>query len=125
MKNKELKKRARRTQRKIKVRSRISGTSTIPRVSVFKSNSHIYGQVIDDTKGATLLSDSGSKDDLKDKDIKDLGGKIKIAFASGLRLAEKMKEKKIEQAVFDRSGFRYHGRVKAFADGVRKGGIKI
>ena len=105
-------------QRKRRVRSRIEGTKERPRLSVFRSNTHIYGQIIDDQKGVTLfsVSDLGKKEKMK---------KIESAAAAGEELAKKAIAKKIKKVTFDRNGFIYHGRVKALADGARKGGLEF
>ncbi|MBX4190168.1 50S ribosomal protein L18, partial [Candidatus Parcubacteria bacterium] len=95
--------------------------STRPRVAVYKSNQHIFVQVIDDTTGKTLMSSkvvSKKKSAVK-------GTKTEVATTIGQKVAEQMKEKGINEAVFDRGGFKYHGRVKAVADGLRNSGIKI
>ncbi len=125
--NKQKKKIKLRSQRHKKVRAKIFGTKILPRIAVFKSHKHIYGQVIDDQGGKTLLSQSDfgiSKKQLKVKELK-LGEKEKSAFLAGQLLAEKMKEKKIIKAVFDRGGFKYHGRIRAFAQGLHSGGVKV
>lgn len=115
-----LKSQERRTKRHKKIRSRISGTSDKPRLCVFKSASHIYAQLIDDVKGKTILSCNDS--DIK-KSAKET--KVKIAFEVGKTIAKEAVLKKIEKAVFDRGGNRYHGRIKAVADGAREGGLKF
>lgn len=110
-----------REKRKLRVRKKIFGTSDRPRVSVFRSNKYIYGQIIDDTTGKTVVSISA-------KDIKDLHDKktkVEAALEIGKILAKKAKEKKIESVVFDRSGYRYHGRVKNIAEGMREGGMVL
>lgn len=116
-------KRQHRLNRHKRVRAKITGTLERPRVIVFKSNQYIYAQVIDDKAGKTLASVSdygGKKSKTKTKDKKsDETSKV------GESLAEKMKKLGITEAVFDRGGFKFHGRVKAVADGLRKGGIKI
>lgn len=101
-----------------RIRARVSGTSERPRVAVFRSNRFIYAQVVDDAKGKTLLSSSDIK-------VKKKTNKSESAMAIGKQLASMMKEKGISEAVFDRGGFQYHGRVKSLADGLREGGIKI
>ena len=112
-------KRGNRIRRHKRVRAIIKGTSERPRLSVFRSNEHIYAQLIDDAKGATLLS---AKDtEVKKKTIK----KIEIAGQVGENLAKKALAKGITAAVFDRGGYKYHGRVRALAESVRKGGLKI
>lgn len=103
-----------RLSRKIRVRAKVSGTEAIPRISVFRSDKYIYAQVIDDAKAVTIVSAS-------DKELK--GTKLEKAFKVGENLAESAKTKRIKKVVFDRSGFRYHGRIKALADGARHGGL--
>lgn len=110
----------RRTQRKRRVRAKIIGTSVRPRFSVFRSNIHIYGQIIDDAKGQTLASCS---DIVIKKEAKQ--NKIQVAEMVGEELAKKALTKKIKTVIFDRNGFKYHGRVKALADGARKGGLEF
>lgn len=104
-----------------RVRALIRGTSDRPRVSVFKSNKHIFVQLIDDDKGKTIVSSkviSGKKTKLK-------GAKTEIAKKIGELVGEKAKEAGIKEAVFDRGGYKYHGRVKALAEGLRAGGLKF
>ena len=112
-----------RINRKIRVRKKIFGFSARPRLSVFRSLKHIYAQIIDDTKGVTLASSSSLDVDLKstltDKD------KSEVSNVVGKALAEKASKDGISQVVFDRSGFKYHGRVKALAEGAREGGLKF
>jgi len=91
-----------------------------PRLSVFRSNRYIYAQIIDDVKGRTLVSISS-----RDKSIKDAKFKLEIAEQVGEKLAVKAKAKKIKRVVFDKSGYKYHGQVKALADGARKGGLEF
>ena len=117
MKRNELKPKKRK-ERRNRIRAKISGTMDRPRLSVFRSNSHIYGQLIDDVSGKTLLSFS----DLK---LKEKGNKTDVAGKVGEELAKKALTKNIKTVVFDRGGFRFHGRVKAFADGARKGGLEF
>jgi large subunit ribosomal protein L18 len=112
----------------IKIKSDIVGTKGRPRVSVYKSNKYTFVQLIDDQNQKTLLSgsDKGIKvsKEAVDKDV--VGGKkVSKAFALGVKLAKKAKRKKITEVVFDRGEYRYHGRVKALADGLRKGGLKL
>lgn len=104
-----------RTRRHNRIRAKVSGTSERPRLAIFKSNSYIYAQIIDDTKRITLSA-------VSDKGIK---GKTKTERASlaGEALAKSAKAKGLENVVFDRGGFIYTGRVRAFADGARKGGL--
>ena len=114
---------ARRIKRKIGVRKHISGTAARPRVSVFKSAKHIYAQAIDDDTGQTLASastvDKGLRAELSGLKKKDAAAKV------GQKLAQRLKEKGVEAAVFDRNGYIYHGRVAAVADGAREGGIQL
>jgi len=108
---------AKRLQRHTKVRKKISGTGERPRVAVFRSVQHIYAQIIDDMQNKTLVSES----DLKIKS----GKKLDRATQVGELLAKKAISKKISKVVFDRGGFLYHGRVKALAEGLRKGGLEF
>jgi len=110
----------RRIRRKRRIRSRVSGNVDIPRISIFKSSRYIWAQMIDDGKGETILSES-SKNIKTEKGTK----KTEAARMTGAELAKKSLEKGIKKAVFDRSGYKYHGRVKAFADGAREGGLKF
>lgn len=105
---------------KRRVRGKISGSSTLPRLSVFKSNKEIYAQLIDDNEGKTLASISS-----RDKSVNAKGTKIEVSNAVGKAMAEKAKSAGIENVVFDRNGFVYHGRVKALAEGAREGGLKF
>lgn len=100
-----------------RTRKNIFGVENRPRVSIFKSGQHIYAQIIDDQKGATLVSES----DLKIKE----GTKKEKATKVGESLAQKAAKAKITKVVFDRGGFAYHGRVAALADGLRKGGLQF
>ncbi len=121
--NRNKAKQSNRIKRHKRVRAKIQGSSKRPRVAVFKSNQYIYVQVIDDEVGKTLVSVSnysGKKSKAKTKTKKSEG-----ASKTGEVLAEKMKGMGIAEAVFDRGGFKFHGRVKAVADSLRKGGIKI
>ena len=106
-----------RLRRKNRVRAKISGTQSRPRLSVFRSNTHIYAQVIDDVTGKTLCSAS----DLKIKE----GTKTELATKVGADMASKMETLKIKTVIFDRNGFKYHGRVKALAEAVRTAWIEF
>ena len=110
--------------KKARIRRKISGTAERPRLAVFRSLNHIYAQVIDDTKGVTLLEASSKSKELAD-DIKASKGKISKSKLVGKLVAKKAAEKGITSAVFDRSGYQFHGRIKAVADGAREGGLKI
>ena len=103
-----------------RIRAKVKGSATCPRLSVFRSNQHIYVQLIDDNKGQTLASFS----DLKIKRKKGLT-KIAIAKQIGNSVAKKALEKKIKKVVFDRGGYKYHGQVKAVAEGAREEGLKF
>ncbi len=100
------------------IRTRVSGTAERPRLQVFRSLNYVYAQLINDDKGETILAES-------DRDDKSKKKKAERAFEVGRRIAEKAKEKKIKKVVFDRKGYLYHGRVKAVADGARKGGLEF
>lgn len=115
--------RAARLRRHARVRQRITGTPERPRLAVFRSLNHIYAQIIDDTAGRTLVSAADVEAGVR----KATGKKTKTQVAElvGAAIAEKAKEKGITQVVFDRGGFRYHGRVKALAEAVRKGGLSF
>ncbi len=106
---------------KYRIRKRVHGTEEKPRLSVFKSNKQIYAQLINDVKGVTLTAASSREKAFADKDI----SKSEMAKQVGKVLAEKAKEAGIENVVFDRSGYLYHGRVKSLADGAREGGLKF
>ncbi|TSC97366.1 MAG: large subunit ribosomal protein L18 [Candidatus Berkelbacteria bacterium Licking1014_2] len=105
-----------RERRRATIRQKISGTSQRPRLAVFRSLRHIYAQLIDDTVGKTLVAAS----DQELKAEKSKNKKIEVAQKVGQLLGEKAADKKIKQAVFDRAGFRYAGRLKALADGARE-----
>lgn len=113
----------RRQRRKYSQRKRISGTAARPRLSVFRSNSHIYVQAIDDVNQTTLAAasdlDSGIKGSSDGQD------KSSVAKLVGELVGKKLREKEVNTVVFDRNGFNYHGRVKALADGARKAGLEF
>jgi len=110
----------RRAKRKLKIRSKISGTLNKPRLSVFRSLRYTYAQLIYDVKGKTLIDVSESV-----KKYHDGKSKSQAAYELGKLLAEKALKKGIENAVFDRNGYRFHGRIKRLADGAREGGLNI
>ncbi len=112
--------RGQRLRRHRRVRGKIPGTSARPRLNVFRSNTNIYAQIIDDTSEKTLVSASSH-----DKGFTASGTKSEVAKAVGAVLAQKAKEKGIEEVVFDRGGYVYHGRVAALAEGAREGGLKF
>lgn len=105
---------------KRRVRGKISGSSELPRLSVYKSNKEIYAQLIDDNSGKTLASASS-----REKGVEANGTKTNVSAAVGKAIAAKAIAAGIENIVFDRNGFVYHGRVKALADGAREGGLKF
>jgi len=121
--------RTNRKKRHRRVRAKIKGTDKIPRLCVFRSNKHIYAQLIDDQSGKTLVSasdlDLGAKKGKKLKSKKELSGKQAIAYKVGQVLAQKSVDKKYKKVVFDRGGYKYHGRIKALAEGAREGGLKF
>lgn len=148
-----LKKQEKRYQRHKRVRAKISGTSKVPRLCVFKSGKYIYAQLIDDEKGHTLIEASdlkikpktkkrpsegpkgklgrvvGGLESVKTSEGKEekkvLSGKKALAYEVGKSIAEKAIKKKIKKIVFDRGGYKYHGRVKALAEGAREGGLQF
>ena len=116
-------KEATRVKRKIGIRKRMSGDASAPRLTVFRSARHIYVQLIDDAKGTTLVQactlDKALRDAIKGKKKADAAKEV------GKVVAKRAKEKGITVAVFDRNGFRYHGRIAAVADGAREAGLKV
>lgn len=110
-----------RARRKRRIRKKVSGSEARPRVSVFRSAKHIYAQAIDDARGATLVTVSTLSDGLKGVE----GTKTDEAKAVGAAIAKALKEKGIEEIIFDRNGYLYHGRVKALAEGAREAGLKF
>jgi len=112
----------RRTRIKMRIRKKMSGTADRPRLAVYRSNKQIYVQVVDDLNRVTILSASS-----REKEVADRTGikKTEQAKLVGKLLATKCKEKGIESVVFDRSGYKYHGRVKSLADAAREGGLKF
>jgi large subunit ribosomal protein L18 len=103
-------------------KTKIVGTSERPRLVVYRSLRYIYGQIVDDVNEKTILSVSNINKDVK-KDVSKAKSKVESSKLVGEIIAKKAKEKKIKQVVFDRNGYKYHGRVKALAEGVRKGGL--
>jgi large subunit ribosomal protein L18 len=114
-----VKKEQRRLRIRRSIRTKISGTSARPRLSVFRSNKNIYAQLIDDLTGQTLVAISSAKLEAAS------ANKIQVSTEAGKELAKKALEKGITEVVFDRSGYLYHGRVKSLADGAREGGLKF
>ena len=105
--------------RHARVRNKVSGTSECPRLNVFRSNSQIFAQVIDDEKGVTLVSSSSLSLKLEN------GGNVEGAKLVGKDIAEKCKSAKITKVVFDRGGYQYHGRVEALAEAARENGLEF
>lgn len=112
-------KNTRRLKVKMGIRKKLNGTAQKPRLTVYKSNTSIYAQLVDDSKGHTLAAASS----------KEIGAKgnanVEVSKNVGKKIAEKAKDHGVEAIVFDRSGYRYHGKVKALADGAREGGLKF
>ena len=102
------------------IRAKIEGTTERPRLSVYTSNTNIYAQLVDDIQGHTLVNASSRELDLKGKSVN-----VTTSKEVGKKLAEKAKASGIQNVVFDRSGYKYHGRVKALAEGAREAGLKF
>ena len=111
---------AERVRRHARVRNKISGTAECPRLCVFRSNTGVYAQIIDDVKGVTLVSAS-----TLDKDVKTKHANIEAAREVGTLIAKRASEKKISNVVFDRGGYIYHGVIKELAEAAREGGLKF
>ena len=114
--------------RHLRVRKKISGTSNYPRLSVFRSNKFIYAQIIDDESNKTILSCSSKDKDVssdKTENKSGLSQKSFDAYKVGLTISNKCKKSGITKVVFDRGGYKYHGRVKALADGARENGLEF
>lgn len=114
-----------RKRRHQRVRNKVIGTAERPRLVVFRSIKHIEGQLVDDDTGRTLTGLSSTVSELRGLEPEGDNRRTEMAFATGKMLAERAKENGIETVVFDRGGYRYHGRVKAFAEGAREGGLKF
>jgi large subunit ribosomal protein L18 len=110
-----------RYRRHLRVRQRVAGTAERPRLVVFRSLKHIYAQLVDDARGVTLMAVADSSEGVSPEGT----GKVARAKAVGKTLAEKAKAAGITSVVFDRAGYRYHGRVQAVADGAREGGLEF
>lgn len=113
-------KNAMRLKRHVRVRGKVSGTPERPRLNVFRSNANIYAQIIDDVNGVTLVSAN-----TLEKEFEGAAGNCEAAKKVGQMVAERAKAKGIEEVVFDRGGYLYHGRVAALAEGARDGGLKF
>ncbi len=110
-----------RQRRHLRVRMNIAGTASLPRLNVYRSNKHIYAQIIDDEKGVTLVSASSNDKELKLTN----GSNVEAAKQVGALVAKRALEQSITAVVFDRGGYLYHGRVQALADGAREAGLKF
>ena len=117
---KKFDKNAQRAKRQVRVRGKISGTPERPRLNVFRSNANIYAQIIDDVNGVTLAAAS-----TLEKDFEGAAGNKEAARKVGTMVAERAKAKGIEEVVFDRGGYVYHGRVAELAEGAREAGLKF
>lgn len=113
----------RRLRRRLHVRKRIFGTPERPRLTVFRSSKHIYAQIIDDTRGTTLAAASTCGKEMKQQIP--YGGNVKAAILVGKKLAEAAKARGITKVAFDRGHYKFHGRVKALAEGAREGGLQF
>ncbi len=110
-----------RYRRHLRVRSKVAGTAERPRLVVFRSLKHVYAQLVDDDRGVTLLGVSDTTEGVTAEGA----GKVGLAKATGKVLADKARAAGISSVVFDRAGYRYHGRVRAVADGAREGGLEF
>jgi large subunit ribosomal protein L18 len=111
-------------KKRARIRKRISGTPARPRFTVYRSQKHIYAQIIDDASGKTLVTASTISKDLKEE-IAKVKSPMDVCKMIGVATAKKALEKNIREVVFDRNGYLYHGRVKAIADGAREAGLKF
>lgn len=109
---------------KRRIRKNVFGTPGRPRLTVYRSLHHIYAQIVDDTKGRTLVSSSSNAKELRDQ-VKTVKTRKEIAKLVGVDAAKRALAQNIQSVVFDRNGYRYHGNVKALADGAREGGLKF
>lgn len=113
-----------RSRAKTRIRKKIEGTSDRPRLTVYRSLNHMYVQLIDDAEGKTLAAASSKSEEIADE-MKNAKNKTEKSKLVGKLLAQKALEKKIESVVFDRNGYKFHGRIQAIADGAREGGLKF
>ncbi|HFC98058.1 MAG TPA: 50S ribosomal protein L18 [Thermosulfurimonas dismutans] len=127
LRRERLKKLERRLRRKKRVRKKVFGTPERPRLSVYRSVKHIYAQIIDDTRGHTLVAASSLSPEIRERweELKKEGGKTAVARAVGELIGRRALEAGIRKVVFDRGGFKYHGRVKALAEGARSAGLEF
>ena len=124
MANRQLKKSKMRKRRHFRIRKQINGTPACPRLSVYRSLKHIQAQLVDDTRGRSLMGVSSTLPEIQDR-LSSLSGKCEKSREIGRVLAAKALEAGITRVVFDRGGYLYHGRVKALAEGAREGGLKF
>ena len=122
---KTVRRESKRVRRHLRVRRKVTGTSERPRLVVHRSLKHMQGHLVDDVSGRVLLGISTTSPDLQKAKGEDEGGKTALSRAAGKRIAEKAREAGIENVVFDRGGYLYHGRIAAFAEGAREGGLKF
>ncbi|MFQ5798952.1 MAG: 50S ribosomal protein L18 [Bacteroidota bacterium] len=115
---------AQRARIKQRIRKIVAGTSDRPRLTIYRSLKHIYAQIVDDSVGNTLVAASTRSKELRDK-LKATKSPVSASKLVGVSLAQKALERNIDKVVFDRNGYRYHGSVKALADGAREGGLKF
>jgi len=115
---------AQRARIKQRIRKIVAGTSERPRLTIYRSLKHIYAQIVDDSAGNTLVAASTRSKELRDK-LKATKLPVSASKLVGVSLAQKALERNIDKVVFDRNGYRYHGNVKALADGAREGGLKF
>lgn len=118
-------KREKRERRRVRVRSRVKGSAECPRFNVFRSLQGMFVQLIDDEKGQTLVSINVKGIEQKGKEVGERKGKVAEAYLVGKKLAEKAVAKSIKKVVFDRAGYKFHGRVKALSEGAREGGLEF
>lgn len=117
--------RGRRARRHAGIRKKIRGTAERPRLVVHRSLRHVEGQIVDDDRGVTLLGVSTRSADVRERLDDEAEGKVGASFEAGRLLAERARAEGVSRVVFDRAGYRYHGRVQAFADGAREGGLEF
>jgi len=123
--DKTAQRRIRRARRHARIQRKVRGTGARPRLVVSRSLRHIEGQLVDDDRGVTITSFSTRAGGLEDDLPEELEGKVAESWAAGKRLADRAREQGVEAVVFDRAGYPYHGRVKAFAEGARAGGLEF
>ncbi len=117
--------RLQRKRRHFRVRKKIWGTTERPRLVVFRSSKHLEGQIVNDDESRTLLGLSTRNPEVEEVEVESDQRKVELARAAGKLLAERALEEGVRAVVFDRGGYNYHGRVKAFADGAREGGLQL